>query len=156
MSYAIPAEFTSVARRFFYPTLKNDAQMTSIGSKGVSSRTLPQVKDQSERAALYPRSFFYLDASFKPSYGADGHIRWQLLRYIVVGIGYLEQEPIIEQIAARQMQLLHMFSGEVAGGGYINSCAFDGPVDGLQSTGEDQFLRIGSRWKVKVRLSSSQ
>lgn len=156
---ADPADFTAVVTRFLKSRLGGDAELTTIGSKGVSNTELPQAVTQTDRLARYPRTLFYFERSLDTSYGPGGHIRWVLMNYIVVGIGFSTSRLVIEQMSARQFRLLHLFGvnggGAVVGGGFINSCAFDGPVNEIQTIGEDSYLRIGARWKIKARLSNS-
>lgn len=155
---ADPADFTAVVTRFLKWRLGGDEELTTIGSKGVSNTEMPQAATQAERTARYPRTLFYFERPLDVSYGPGGHIRWVLMNYIVVGIGFSTSRLVIEQMSARQFRLLHLFGvnggGEIPGGGSL-TCAYDGPVNEIQTIGEDSYLRIGARWKIKARLSNS-
>lgn len=149
-----PLEFTGIGLRFIHSLLHDDARLAELGSKGTYGRFIPQSNTSAERAAHYPCSFFYFvtDVSTRKN---GMHILWVEIDYEVVALGYNYQAHQLEQMAARQFQLLHGAGGQVTGGGFINNCK---PVDLLrlpQQFGEVAFLRIGATWRLRVRLSSN-
>lgn len=143
------AEYTDVVAAYLTERLKNDSTMTGLINGRVYDSRLPQAKDETERAALYPCVLFNLQASLPALKGNGDTIVWVPGEYQVVGMDeYFRGFTSLVPISARIQQLLHGFKGTVTGGGYINSSDWLRPI----KIAEERFNRLGGLVRIRSRL----